>query len=188
MLPYEDVWWESHWLFTKYFNSSHHSSINQLHDILYVRRFLSQLLQRPNGFLRHIRTYVPCSVSLVNRPFIFFTFLSLVGSTTLLMTYGINICLYNNPFIVMAEEAFNGTSDAFIASAFLVDMLPILKHVPEWFPRAKFQRKAAMMHNDLEMILNTPFAVTKDLMVFIPWPFLWKFLQLLMTCSGKWQL
>ena len=84
------------------------------------------------------------------------------------MTYGINIRPYNDPFIVMAEEALDGTSDILVAGAFLVDILPILKYVPEWFPGAKFQRKAAMMRKDSAKIRNAPFAATKNLMVFIP--------------------
>ena len=58
MLPYGDVWRESRRIFTKYFNPSNHG-INQPRNILYVRRFLGQLLQKPNDFLQHARMYVP---------------------------------------------------------------------------------------------------------------------------------
>ena len=67
MLPYGDLWRERRRIFTKHFSNS---SINEPWDTLYVRRFLGQLLQRPDGFLQHIRTYVPFTVSLVNRPLI----------------------------------------------------------------------------------------------------------------------
>jgi len=65
MLPYGDVWRESRRIFTKHLSNS---SINLPRDILYVRRFLGQLLEKPNSFLHHVRTYVPFNVSLVNRP------------------------------------------------------------------------------------------------------------------------
>ena len=187
MLPYGDVWRESRRIFTKHFSNS---SINQPRDILYVRRFLGQLLQKPNGFLQHGRTYVPFVISLVNRPFIFFASLSLVGSTTLSMTYGINIRPYNDPYITIAEEAIEAMAELVIAGAFFVDILPILKYVPDWFPGAKFQRKAAMMRIHSERIRNATFAATKKLMVFTPWPFLLIFVQPLDddTCSGKWRL
>jgi hypothetical protein len=68
MLPYGDVWRESRRIFTKYFSDN---SINQPRDIVYVRRFLGQLLHRPNGFLQHVRTYVPFTISLVNRAIYF---------------------------------------------------------------------------------------------------------------------
>jgi hypothetical protein len=104
-----------------------------------------------------------------------------VGSTALSMTYGINVHLYNNPFIAIAEQAFEVSADSFIGT-FLVDILSILKYVPDWFPGAKFQRKAAMMREHSVKIRNAPFAATKNLMVFIPSPFLWIVL-LLMTTS-----
>jgi hypothetical protein len=68
MLPYGDAWRESRRIFTKHFNPSNHNSTNQLRNILYVKRFLGQLLREPNDFLQHARTYVPFTVSLVNRP------------------------------------------------------------------------------------------------------------------------
>jgi hypothetical protein len=186
VLPYGDVWRESRRIFTKHFSNS---SIHQPRDIRYVRRFLGQLLQRPNSFLRHIRTYVPFTVSLLNGTFIFFAFHSLVGSTTLSMTYGINVRPYDDPHIVIAEEANEAIVELLNPGAFLVDIIPILKYVPAWFPGAKFQRKAAMMRTHAERIRNATFAATKKLMVFTPSLFLCTILQLLDDpCSGKWRL
>jgi hypothetical protein len=75
MLPYGDMWRASRRMFTKHFNPSNRS-INQPREIIYVRRFLSQLLQKPNDFLQHTRTYVPFYYisyqSLVNALFLFF--------------------------------------------------------------------------------------------------------------------
>ena len=173
MLPYRGVWQESHWIFTKHFSSS---SINQVCDILYISRFLGQLLQKPNSFLQHERMYIPFTISLINRPFISFEFLSLVGSITLSMTYGINICPYDDPLIAIAEEAVEAMSELMIAGPFLVDVIPILKYIPDWFPSAKFQKKAAMMQTHAEKICNVTFAATTELMVFIPSPLLWIFL------------
>ena len=56
-LPYGDIWRESRRMFTKYYNPSN-PSVNQPREIIYVRRFLGQLLQQPNDFLQHARTYV----------------------------------------------------------------------------------------------------------------------------------
>jgi len=189
MLPYGNVWRESRRIFTKYFNASHHSSISQPRDIMYVRRFLGQLLQKPDDFLQHARVYVPFNVSVVTKPLILFVFLSLVGSTTLAMTYGINIRPYNDPYIAAAEEAVGAAAELMIAGSFLVDIIPILKYVPHWFPGAKFQRKAAIMRTQSANMRNAPFAATQNLMVFLPFPFFWIVCQLFgYTCSGKWRL
>jgi hypothetical protein len=52
-----------------------------------------------------------------------------------------------------------------IPGAFLVDIIPILGYVPEWFPGGKFQSKAAMMHKHVIVMRNMTFAATEELMV-----------------------
>ena len=81
------------------------------------------------------------------------------------MTYSINIQPYNDPYIKIAEDALRVGSALLIPGAFLVDIIPILKYVPEWFPGAKFQRKAAVMREHAERVRNTTFTATEELMV-----------------------
>ena len=163
MLPYGDVWRESRRLFTKYFNPSN-PSINQPRDITYVRRFLGQLLQTPNDFLQHARTYVRIYHISSKLPLNFLR-ISLVGSTTLSMTYSIKVRPYNDPYIKIAQEAVAAAAELLIPGAFLVDLIPIFKYVPEWFPGARFHSKAAMTRKHAAMIRNTTFAATEELMV-----------------------
>ena len=89
----------------------------------------------------------------------------LVGSTTLSMTYSINVRPYNDPYIKIAEEAMLAIAELLIPGAFLVDIIPILKYVPEWFPGAKFQTKAAVMRKHAAIMRNKTFAATEELMV-----------------------
>ena len=81
------------------------------------------------------------------------------------MTYSINIQPYNDPYIKIVEEAVAATAELVIPGAFLVEIIPILKYVPEWFPGAKFQSKAAMMRKHAAIIRNMTFAATEKLMV-----------------------
>ena len=162
MLPYGDIWRAKRRIFKKYFNPSN-PSINQPRDIIYIRRFLGQLLvQSSNNFLQHVRTYVSTFSSKYT---LHFLCISLVGSTTLSMTYSIKIRPYNDPYIKIAEEAMVAMAELLTAGAFLVDIIPILKYVPEWFPGATFQRKAATMRKHAEIIRNATFAATEKLMV-----------------------
>jgi hypothetical protein len=151
-------------MFTKYFNPSN-PSINHLRETVYVRRFLGQLLQKPSDFLQHVRTYVPVYYisGHLSTPSSFFR-ISLVGSTSISMTYSINIQPYNDPYIKIAEEAVGANRELMTPGAFLVDIIPILKYVPEWFPGAKFQSKAAVMRKHAANIRNTTFAATEELM------------------------
>jgi hypothetical protein len=88
------------------------------------------------------------------------------------MTYSINVRPYNDPHIKIAEEAMAVAAELLIPGAFLVDIIPILKYVPEWFPGAKFQSKAATMRKHAKMMRNTTFLVTEELMVCDSSPFL----------------
>ena len=88
------------------------------------------------------------------------------------MLYSIKVHPYNDPYIKIAEDAVAAMAELMIPGAFLVDIIPILKYVPEWFPGAKFQSKAAMMRKHAARIRNTTFAATEELMVCDSSPFL----------------
>ena len=90
---------------------------------------------------------------------------SAVGSTIISMTYSINVHPYNDPYIKIAEEALGAIAELLVPGAFLVDIIPILKYVPEWFPGAKFQSKAAIMRKHAAIMRNTTFAATEEFMV-----------------------
>jgi hypothetical protein len=81
------------------------------------------------------------------------------------MTYSIDVRPYNDPYIKIAEEAVGAIAELLIPGAFLVDIIPILKYVPEWFPGAKFQRKAAVLRKHAAKLRNMTFAATEELMV-----------------------
>ena len=150
---------------------------------MYVRRFLGQLLQKPTDFLQHVRTYVPI-YQISNEHAIHFLRISLVGSTTLSMTYSINVRPYNDPYIKIAEEAVAIFAELLIPGVFLVDIIPILKYVPEWFPGAKFQSKAAMMRKHAAIMRNATFSATEELMVCDSLPFLGFLLDDMYMFSG----
>ena len=81
------------------------------------------------------------------------------------MTYGIKIRPYNDPYIKIAEDAIGAIVEVLIPGAFLVDIIPILKYVPEWFPGANFQSKAAVMRKHAAIMRNSTFSATEELMV-----------------------
>ena len=113
--------------------------------------------------MQHLRMYLPIYYICNKHPHRFC--ISLVGSTSLSMTYSINVLPYNDPYVKVTEEALEAGDELIVAGAFLVDIIPILKYVPEWFPGAKFQRKAALMRKHAANIRNFTFAATQKLMV-----------------------
>ena len=81
------------------------------------------------------------------------------------MTYSISVQPYNDPYVKIAETAAADVAELQIPGAFLVDSIPILKYVPEWFPGAKFQSKAAVMRKHAAIMRNATFAKSEELMV-----------------------
>ena len=57
--------------------------------------------------------------------------------------YGIAVQESDDPYISIAEKVMSGVAEVAIPGSFWVDLFPILKHVPSWFPGAGFQKKAA---------------------------------------------
>lgn len=89
----------------------------------------------------------------------------MAGATMLSLAYGMEVQLENDPFIAIAEKALAGLVTAAVPGAFLVDTIPILKYVPQWFPGADFQRKAACWREWMNELLNVPFAQAEKLLV-----------------------
>ena len=79
--------------------------------------------------------------------------------------YGIAVQESDDPYISIAEEAMNGVAAAGIAGSFLVDLLPILKYVPSWFPGAGFQKKAAHWREAINTMAERPFRHVQEQLV-----------------------
>ena len=81
------------------------------------------------------------------------------------IVYGIDVKDSGDPYIALAEEALHGVSEAATPGAFLVDILPILKYVPSWFPGAGFQKKAAHWRQVNISFAEKPFRYVEEQMV-----------------------
>jgi hypothetical protein len=91
----------------------------------------------------------------------------MAGEIIMSITYGISIKPSNDPFITAAEEGIHLAASACIPGAFLVDLIPWLRWVPEWMPGAGFKRKAKEWRRYAEAMLNDPFEITKRDMVSV---------------------
>jgi hypothetical protein len=88
------------------------------------------------------------------------------------ISYGIAVQESDDPYISIAEEAMTGVAKASIPGAFLVDLLPILKYVPSWFPGAGFQKKAAHWKETLNTMADKPFRDVQEQLVQVLFLFL----------------
>ena len=79
--------------------------------------------------------------------------------------YGIAVQDSNDPYISIAEKAFHGIVQAGIPGSFWVDLFPILKYVPSWFPGAGFQKKAAGWRKLINEMAERPFRHVQEQLV-----------------------
>ena len=82
--------------------------------------------------------------------------------------YGIVVQESDDPYISIAEEVASAIGEAGIPGAFLVDLFPILKYVPSWFPGAGFQKKAARWREIIHNMANKPFCHVQEQLVRVP--------------------
>ncbi|KAH7922734.1 cytochrome P450 [Leucogyrophana mollusca] len=79
------------------------------------------------------------------------------ASVIMNVVYGIQIAPRNDRYIDIAEVALDGMAKAAAPGAFLVDIFPSLKHVPDWMPGASFKRKAAAWKKAVLEMRDLPF-------------------------------
>ncbi|KAJ5523652.1 hypothetical protein N7494_010302 [Penicillium frequentans] len=109
---------------------------------LEARRFACRVLRTPGKFMEHNRTAA--------------------GAFILNVTYGYSIEPHGeDPLVCLADHALEQFSEAAMPGAWLVDMLPALKYVPQWMPGARFQRVARDHFATLTRLVENPVKFTK---------------------------
>ncbi|KAF5264101.1 hypothetical protein FOXYS1_5133 [Fusarium oxysporum] len=63
--------------------------------------------------------------------------------------------------IKMAGQAMDDVTAAGVPGAFLVDILPLLRYVPDWVPGANFKRLAKKWSSELDDLTEKPYAFVK---------------------------
>jgi hypothetical protein len=91
--------------------------------------------------------------------------ISTFAATIMKIGYGITVQESDDPYIAVAEKVLSGVAEAGIPGAFLVDLFPILKYVPSWFPGAGFQKKAARWKEARHLMAEKPFRHVQEQLV-----------------------
>ncbi|EKM55874.1 uncharacterized protein PHACADRAFT_195925 [Phanerochaete carnosa HHB-10118-sp] len=142
LLPYGDYWREHRRLFHQYFRPL---AVPQYRpkQAKAVQRFLPLLLDAGNDFAQHVRY--------------------LAGSLILDVVYAFDV-QPGDPRIELAEKAVHTATEIMNGGIFLVDLFPILKHVPAWFPGARFKRQAAKWKALMDAMHEMPYGQFKAAM------------------------
>ncbi|KAH7889031.1 cytochrome P450 [Phlebopus sp. FC_14] len=94
-----------------------------------TRKFLARVLKAPECLADHIR--------------------KTAGAIILKISHGYTIREGSDPFVDMADRSMMNFSTVATPGAYLVDFIPALQYLPEWFPGAGFQRDAERYRKEL---------------------------------------
>ncbi|KAJ3573817.1 hypothetical protein NP233_g2189 [Leucocoprinus birnbaumii] len=139
-MPYGEAWRERRKLFQKHFHPTKPETHRPI-ETEYVRKLLPELLEHPEDFMALFR--------------------HLIGATTLVLAYGLDIKLVNDPYVHLADDSMRPLIEAIVPGAFFVDLIPALQYVPEWFPGATFKRKAREWKEMTMIFRSKPYEAAK---------------------------
>ncbi|RPD69164.1 cytochrome P450 [Lentinus tigrinus ALCF2SS1-7] len=99
-------------------------------------RYLLRLVENPAKFYQHGR--------------------HLIGAIIIRVAYGIKVVGENDKYIKIAEDAMDAFNIVFQPGRYLVQTFPSLRHIPPWFPGAKFGREFADWFPIVQKIHEVP--------------------------------
>ncbi|TFK43282.1 cytochrome P450 [Crucibulum laeve] len=144
LLPYGDRFRRYRRLFHKLIGSP--VAMKRFHHVeeLETRRFLRNLLLNPEDLPKHIR--------------------KTAGAIILRISHGYEVREENDPLVELADKATAQFALSTAPGGFLVDLIPILRHIPAWCPGASFQRKATAWSSTLSDMVERPYNFVKEQM------------------------
>ncbi|KAJ7114001.1 cytochrome P450 [Mycena epipterygia] len=139
-MKYGDHWRKHRRMFHQAFNADaardyHPKERAASHEVL------RRLLRDPDNVMDHLR--------------------HMAGEVIMSVTYGIKVLPQNDPYVALAKAAVQTLVIASVPGRFLVDVIPALKYVPDWFPGAGFKRTANEWHKLARAMMDAPFAEAK---------------------------
>jgi hypothetical protein len=162
-MVYGDPWRERRTMFQKHLHSSN-TQLFQPIQIEFIRKMLPRLLDVPGEFLSISRQLVdsPLCYRVSFAPLLH----SAIGGMIISLSYGIQIKETNDPFVELAETALKSATDAASMGTFHVDLIPILKYVPEFVPGVGFRKQARIGRKLQEDFRERPYLASIEAMVF----------------------
>ncbi|OSD00652.1 cytochrome P450 [Trametes coccinea BRFM310] len=119
------------------------TNVAELHHPVMTREviaFLGRLLSTPDNLVEHLK--------------------HMAAAIIMMVTYGHQVESIHDTYVALAEAVREHAESR--PGVEIVDMLPILKYLPAWFPGASFQREAAIAR-DLSFRMRTePFKMVKE--------------------------
>ncbi|KAF9263088.1 cytochrome P450 [Marasmius fiardii PR-910] len=141
-LPYGSIWRRRRTLIQKTIGTAASSAKFSVIEEKEAHLLLKRIGKDPDGLLDHIRMAA--------------------GSIILDISYGYQTQENKDPLVDLAEHVMDGFANTLRPGAYLVDTLPFLKYVPNWFPGATFKRQARHWRSLLQKFVEEPYAAVKS--------------------------
>ncbi|KAI0932004.1 hypothetical protein AcV5_004645 [Taiwanofungus camphoratus] len=140
-IPY-GAWWKKHrTLFHQHFNAN---QISVYHPVQSKEThvMLRNLAQTPDDLPHHVRR----------------------NATAIIMNiiYGHQVAREGDVYVSLADKALTSLAQSGIFGTYLVDYIPLLRHVPSWMPGAGFKRQAQEWRKLNRAMLNEPFEMVRQ--------------------------
>ncbi|KAJ8079621.1 hypothetical protein PM082_011208 [Marasmius tenuissimus] len=119
-MKYGEQWRSRRRLFDQMFNPTA-SEKYQPQEAAATRELLQKLCEDPENYTLHLRHHA--------------------ANIILSIAYGIEVLPENDPYVALAEEGVRILGTAQRPGAYLVESIPLLKYIPEWFPGAAWKRR-----------------------------------------------
>ncbi|KDQ14781.1 hypothetical protein BOTBODRAFT_174606 [Botryobasidium botryosum FD-172 SS1] len=116
-------------------------SRNTEHMMKDTRRLLALLMNSPDEWDRSLRLHT--------------------GRLIIMYTYGHKVESAEDEYITVAEEAISSTATLIYPGAVLVDIFPIMRFIPSWFPGATWKRNAKRWRKMVNDMVEQPFERVK---------------------------
>lgn len=143
LIQVSNTWSEYRRLFAQFMGTR--AKIDAFKDVLHeeTHGFMKRVLVDPEAWLRHSRKFA--------------------GSIVLTLAYGYKAADDEDDRMVkLVDEAMDQFSETTASNAFLVDVFPILRYIPEWFPGAAWKKKVPKYRRTLQDMLNLPYSWAKQ--------------------------
>ena len=163
MMPYGDMWRRHRRAFWQCFYPDAIIDYRPI-QLAYTHVFLERLLDEPTRLVQLIRLCVRLFTSLDQYSCLTQS-LSLYAASILKVTYGIEVKSEDDAYVGMIEAAFEGILEGFVVGRYLVDTMPILRHIQPWIPGAQSPKLWRKWKTAVRKAANVPYRYTKACMV-----------------------
>ncbi|KZP06134.1 cytochrome P450 [Athelia psychrophila] len=140
-MPYGDRWRAQRKMFTREFTPT---AVLRYHpqQITTTNTLLNRLVESPDEWHEHLKLQA--------------------GQVIMSIAYGFEVKTGKDMFYDVISLALAGLQIAALPGAYLVDVMPILKYVPSWFPGTGWQRQAAKWGHATEQMIELPYKKALD--------------------------